>query len=1260
VKQVLRTASLLVLVLAAECLDGPKVAAQTSAKASARLQASVARLVVQLGHSDFITSVAVSANGRLVVTGSEDRTACIWDAATGKEIRSLKGHTKEISDVAFSPDGRYVLTGSYDLTVRLWETETGREVRRFEGYSNRIRSVALTPNMRYVLTATDDSAVRILEVATAQPLDRYPTDLEGDRPVAFSMDGRFVLTGGRETKLRDAESGALIRSYGRVLPLKGSLVFSPDGRFILVGGPTPTSLQLWSTESGQVVRSYNLILESGNLVETSTVHSLAFSPDGRFIAAGGDFYDVWIKETETGRDVLRFGTKPFRGPVSDLAFSSDGRYVLAVGGSREKSTLDYHTGGNNGGSGFLFDANTGNEVLRFEGRADHVSSAVYSRDGRYVLVGNAHGKAILWDQETGKKIRQFEGHTDYVGSVAFSPDGRYVLTGSDDGTARTWDVATGRELQQFADEAHAPITSVAYSPDGRYIVAGGINNARLWEADTGRGLTWYAAVGAAVHAVAFGHYVLTGDNSGVSQLWEPETGRELRRFGEGSYSGNVFALAFSPDERYILTVGQNRIARLWETETGREVRRFDPYPDPKSAPLNSRIYAVAFSSDGRYVLTGGEDSIVRLWSVETGRELRRFEGHTGEIQSVAFSPDGKQVLTVAADNTVLLWNAASGQELCRLISLRDGDWVVVDPAGRFDAGNLEGIEGLNWIMPDDPLKPLPMEILMRDYYEPQLLPRLLKCNKENNCDKEFKPVRDFSKLNRVQPPVKISNVSLPDAEGYVNVTVEAGRGEGKYLVDGRESIGTTGVYDLRLFRDGQMVGSWPSDGAEKFLQRTSEDRKSNEKLSGETRVLKELRDWQRATEVKPDDTVRIDQKNGIMTLPRFRVKLPRGKDALQIEFSAYAFNEDRVKSQTAKWEWPSDVIAKLPKTQPIKPRAYVIAVGVNAYENADFDLEFAADDARRMSQVISEQLKAGGQYDQVVPVTLVSDYETKNCQKVPTAKQATKDNFRTVLELLSGNNTNRKLLDGVNNADQLQKATPDDLVLIMYSSHGYADRSGNFYFIPYDTGSGKGKVFTEIVRQHSISSEELSLWLRDVDAGEMVMIVDACHSAAAIAGQDFKPGPMGSRGLGQLSYDKGMRILTATQSDNVAWEYPTLKQGVLTYALLQDGIEARQADHNKDNTITLAEWLAYGVDRVPKLYQEVLTNSVQTFGVKPAAQPRLTLTDKECGRVAGRKELEEVLIEQDNKSRATQQPSLFDFTRKKPEVVLSRYPPLSP
>ena len=129
-------------------------------------------------------------------------------------------------------------------------------------------------------------------------------------------------------------------------------------------------------------------------------------------------------------------------------------------------------------------------------------------------------------------------------------------------------------------------------------------------------------------------------------------------------------------------------------------------------------------------------------------------------------------------------------------------------------------------------------------------------------------------------------------------------------------------------------------------------------------------------------------------------------------------------------------------------------------------------------------------------------------------------------------------------AEQLAVVQPDDVVVIAFAGHGYADREGSFYLLPQDIGKNV-TVMAGDVSGRAISSLELSLWLRDIDAGEMVMIVDACHSAAAVQGKDFKPGPMGSRGLGQLSYDKGVKILTATQAANFAFELDELQHGLL-------------------------------------------------------------------------------------------------------------------
>src|SRR6185503_8159147 len=101
------------------------------------------------------------------------------------------------------------------------------------------------------------------------------------------------------------------------------------------------------------------------------------------------------------------------------------------------------------------------------------------------------------------------------------------------------------------------------------------------------------------------------------------------------------------------------------------------------------------------------------------------------------------------------------------------------------------------------------------------------------------------------------------------------------------------------------------------------------------------------------------------------------------------------------------------------------------------------------------------------------------------------------------------------------------------------------------------------------------------------MIIDACHSAAAVQSEGFKPGPMGSRGLGQLAYDKRMKILAATQSDNIAREFRELNQSVLTYVLTKEGIQEGRADFKPiDQIVTLTEWLQYGEARVPKWYEE--------------------------------------------------------------------------
>ncbi len=225
----------------------------------------------------------------------------------------------------------------------------------------------------------------------------------------------------------------------------------------------------------------------------------------------------------------------------------------------------------------------------------------------------------------------------------------------------------------------------------------------------------------------------------------------------------------------------------------------------------------------------------------------------------------------------------------------------------------------------------------------------------------------------------------------------------------------------------------------------------------------------------------------------------------------------------------------------------------------------------------------------MIGILLVSDHPNVNGQQSVVIGGATKAAFHAVLDLLAGKAIDPALRKTIPNTELIQKARPEDLVLITFSCHGAADAGGgDFYVFPYDIGAHQGGGLAEDLKQHALSSRELSLWLRDVDAGAMAMIVDTCHSAASVDAGGFKPSPMGSWGLGQLAYDKGLQILTAGQADSVALESDKLQQGLLTYALVEDGLDAGQADvEPKDGTISLTKWLRYGMIRVSHLYEEV-------------------------------------------------------------------------
>ncbi|KAG8723709.1 hypothetical protein FRC09_002099 [Ceratobasidium sp. 395] len=301
---------------------------------------------------------------------------------------------------------------------------------------------------------------------------------------------------------------------------------------------------------------------------TSSMLSVAYSPDGAYIASGSYYKTIRIWDARTGKPV----GQPLTGHtelVSSVAYSPDGAYIAS--GSGDKTIR-------------IWDARTGKPVGQpLTGHTNYVLSVAYSPDGAYIASGSG-GKTIrIWDARTGEPVGQpLTDHTSSVWSVAYSPDGAYIASGSDDNTIRIWDARTGKPVGQPLTGHTDPVYSVAYSPDGAYIASGSLDETiRIWDARTGE------------------------------PVGQPLTG----------HTDPVYSVAYSPDGAYIASGSADDTIRIWDARTGK----------PVGQPLTGHTWgvrSVAYSPDGAYIVSGSGDKTIRIWFAPTWPEPKPVQPFT--------------------------------------------------------------------------------------------------------------------------------------------------------------------------------------------------------------------------------------------------------------------------------------------------------------------------------------------------------------------------------------------------------------------------------------------------------------------------------------------------------------------------------------------------------------------------------------------------------------------------------------------------------
>jgi len=1045
----------------------------------------------------------------------------IWSVIDGKEVR-LTDRFGSYELYTCSPDGKILVTsGANDKGYKVWDGISKKELTQFRRLNIDLRRIQISPDGKILVAemaeiSGDNSNIEIRDLQKARLISQktcgYWCNFE------LSPDSKYLFVYDHSNHKDEAK--LLNLSSGKETSLKQILRFNKKG----LKDEESVSLYNELSSDRELFKSWYLERMAGSTIKELEMKRdayydfkpiIAYEPSKNLLAFScEDCNELKIIDVTTKKELkiklVETTRKSLAQRVNSMNFVP-GTSILIV---RDEVASSRVMVWKIERSHTTILAKALNKNFFLEGFSGETDSAIISPDNKYIACSTA-GKIYVLDVESSTKVMVL----DREGSpMWFSHDSKTLIINSLTNILLL-NITNGKVVPLEGDDPTKEFNHIAFDSDGRLLagIKQVMNEIEIPSAD--KQSVVYETIG----------------------LWDISNGKELRHIQ--THSRSIDSIAFSKDERILASMSSgydNNLIELWDVESGKLIKSLsanDPSVKQEITNLVPALYENTHSNDanGRskaYVATLAEN---------------------GKIQIVKSN-------TNAVTATLILGYTGGG-------------WVVSTPSGFFDTSfKLEFSTGLHWKFPKELLKPYPLEIFMRDYYEPRLLPRILKGDK-------LPDQPSIAELNRVQPKVEKITVT-PDVgkPNSVNVTVKVSSVSGQCL-EKKLIPCESGVYDLRLFRDGQLVQQSPAVEAPPFSL-----------AGGNWREKLQL--WRGLSQVKDKDGRPITAATGPREIIFTDIRLPSRADVTQVSFTAYAFNTDRVKSATSE---PVTYEIEKPHERT-KRRAYVITVGVDATSTENIRLAFAPNSARDVGSILTKRLALD--YDEVLPIQLISEYKTGTGELLQDL--ATKENIQAVLGVISGHGTEAQKLA----FPSLSAATPDDLVVLYIASHGYADPVGKFYVIPSDIGDATDVSEEKLSAcaknlgppeecaidrdflNHAISSDELTRWLRAVDAGQMVLVLDSCH-AAAVSEPDFKPGPMGDAGFGQLSYDKRMLVLAATQSENAAWGTPALgDRSLLTHALTDQQARIGQP-------FDLRQWLSKAAELVPDLYRQNVVSSQQ-------------------------------------------------------------------